>query len=58
MEGKACGEDNSTPEVIERCSLDGEILECCNNALIEGNKPDQLSIINIIPILKTGNKKK
>ncbi len=52
-EGKACGEDGITPEILKRCNLDDIILEFCNIALSNGEKaPDQWSIINIIPILK------
>ena len=54
-EGKACGEDNITPGVIKRCSLDKEILDFCNDALMRVRKPDQWSIMNIIPIPKTGD---
>ena len=49
-EGKACGEDNIPPEVLKRCNLDEEILGFCNRALLEGRKPEQWSIMNIIPI--------
>ena len=31
------------------------MLEFCNNALIKGNKPDQWSILNIVPIPKSGD---
>ena len=54
-EGKACGEDNIPPEVLKRCNLDEEILGFCNRALLEGRKPEQWSIMNIIPIPKTGD---
>ena len=55
VEGKACGEDNITPEIIKRCSLDSEILEFYHQALLHGSKPEQWSIMHIIPIPKTGD---
>ena len=43
------------PEVLKRCDLDDEILGFCNRALLEGRKPEQWSIMNIIPIPKSGD---
>ncbi len=54
-EGKACGEDGITPEILKRCNLDSIILEFCNIALSDYQAPDQWSIINIIPIPKSGD---
>ena len=51
-EGIACGEDGITPEILKRCDLDSIVLEFCNIALSDDQAPDQLSIINIIPIPK------
>ncbi|CAH1244347.1 Hypp7273 [Branchiostoma lanceolatum] len=56
VEGKACGEDGIPPEVLKRCKgLDTIILDFCNRALIEGEKPEQWSLLNIIPIPKSGD---
>ena len=55
VEGKASGEDHITPEIIKRCNLDEEILFFCNQALLESKKSEQWSIMNIIPIPKTGD---
>ncbi|XP_072022739.1 uncharacterized protein [Amphiura filiformis] len=55
VEGKSCGEDNIPPEVLKRCNLDDIVLGFCNDALIKGKKPDQWSILNIVPIPKTGD---
>ncbi|XP_072036995.1 uncharacterized protein [Amphiura filiformis] len=45
VEGKSCGVDNIPLEVLKRC----------NDALLKGKKPDQWSILNIVPIPKTGD---
>ena len=55
VEGKSCGEDGIAPEVLKRCDLDDIILEFCNQVLLEGKKPEQWSLLNIIPIPKSGN---
>ena len=55
VEGKTCGEDGITPEMLKRCDLDNIILDFCNDALLKGEKPDQWSILNIIPIPKSGD---
>ncbi|CAH1266614.1 Hypp3435 [Branchiostoma lanceolatum] len=56
VEEKACGEDGIPPEVLKRCKgLDTIILDFCNRALIEGEKPEQWSLLNIIPIPKSGD---
>ncbi|CAH1250533.1 Hypp8867 [Branchiostoma lanceolatum] len=56
VEGKACGEDGIPPEALKRCKgLDTIILDFCNRALIEGEKPEQWSLLNIIPIPKSGD---
>ena len=39
----------------ERWNLDEEILVFCNRALLEGLKPEQWSIMNIIPLPKNGD---
>ena len=51
-EGKACGDDQIAPEVLKRCDLDQIVLDFCNNALMKGEKPEQWSISNIIPLPK------
>ena len=54
-EGKSPGEDDIPPEVLKRCDLDEVILSFCNDALINGRKPDQWSLLNLIPIPKSGD---
>ena len=54
-EGKACGDDQIAPEVLKRCDLDQIVLDFCNNALMKGEKPEQWSISNIIPLPKKGD---
>jgi hypothetical protein len=55
VEGKSCGEDGIPPEVLKNCDLDDIILKFCNNALLDGQMPDQWSILNIVPIPKSGD---
>ena len=55
VEGKSCGEDGIPPEVLKRCDMDEIILSFCNNALTKGEKPNQWSILNIVPIPKSGD---
>ncbi|XP_072037323.1 uncharacterized protein [Amphiura filiformis] len=54
-EGKSSGEDGITPEVLKRCDLDDLVLGFCNDALLKERMPDQWSILNIIPIPKSGD---
>ena len=51
VEGKAAGPDNIPPEVIKRFDLDDIILDFANSLLIRGDKPNQWSSSNIIPIV-------
>ena len=54
-EGKSFGADGIPPEVVKRCNLDDIILDFCNGALLNGLKPEQWSILNIIPVPKSGD---
>jgi len=54
-EGKICGEDWITPEVVKRCNIDSIILDFCNTALIERKKPAQWTILNIVPIVTSAS---
>ncbi|XP_072044981.1 uncharacterized protein [Amphiura filiformis] len=54
-DGKSAGDDDITPEVLKRCNLDDIILSFCNEALLHGRKPEQWSILNLIPIPKSGD---
>ena len=53
VEGKSCGEDGITTEILKRCNLNNVVLDICNRDLIDGDKPKQWSILNIIPIHKS-----
>ncbi|XP_078661569.1 uncharacterized protein LOC144905694 [Branchiostoma floridae x Branchiostoma belcheri] len=56
VEGKASGEDGIPPEVLKRCGgLDRIILDFCNRVLTRGEKPEQWSLLNIVPIPKSGD---
>ena len=54
-EGKSCGEDCITPEVLKKCNLDDIVLDFCNQALMGQGTPEQWSVLNIIPIPKSGD---
>ncbi|KAJ8372888.1 hypothetical protein AAFF_G00275920 [Aldrovandia affinis] len=43
-QGKSAGPDGIPPEVLKNCDLDDIILEICNLALMENNKPDIWSL--------------
>ena len=53
--GKAAGEDGFYPEVLKFCNLDETMLNYANKLLVENQKPQQWSDINLIPIPKTGD---
>ena len=55
VEGKACGPDGVTPEVMKRCDLDDIILKFYNGALESGEIPDQWRLINLVPVPKKGD---
>ena len=52
--GKAVGPDGIPPEVLKLCDFDGIILSFANG-LFQGEKPDQWSVGNLIPIPKSGD---
>ena len=53
--GKAAGPDNIPPEVFKRCDFDEICLDFCNKALLENDKPELWSLMNIIPVPKSGD---
>ena len=53
--GKAAGPDTIPPEVFKHCDFDEIALEFCNKALMENDKPDLWSFMNIIPVPKSGD---
>ena len=53
--GKAAGPDNIPPEVFKFCDFDEICLDFCNKALLENDKPDLWSFLNIIPVPKSGD---
>ena len=53
--GKAPGHDGIPPEVYKYCGIDELILEFANRVLTEEVKPEQWSMMDIIPIPKSGN---
>lgn len=55
VEGKACGEDGIPPEVMKRINIDDIVLKFCNDALCDGQIPDQWKLSNIVPVPKKGD---
>ena len=54
-EGKAPGEDGIMPEVLKRADIDSILLQFSNKMLMEHDLPDQLAVMNIIPVSKKGD---
>ena len=55
-EGKSPGEDRIMPELLlKRCDIDDILLHFANKLLINSEKPEQLTILNLEPIPKSGN---
>ena len=46
--GKAAGPDDIPPDVYKSCDFDMICLDMCNRALIENDKPDLWSYMNMI----------
>ena len=53
--GKSCCSDEIPPEIIKLCDLDDIILKLCNFALMKNEKPEEWSLLNIIPVPKSDN---
>ena len=53
--GKAAGPDEIPPDVYKSCDFDMICLDMCNRALMENDKPDLWSYMNIIPVPKSGD---
>ena len=53
--GKAAGPDDIPPEVYKSCDFDDICLDLCNRALLENEKPELWSYMNIIPVPKSGD---
>lgn len=54
-EGKAPGEDGIMPEVLKRVDIDDILLKFSNKMLVDHDLPDQLAVMNIIPVPKKGD---
>ena len=48
-------EDGIVPEILKRCDLNDIMLDFCNKLHIDGEKPDQWGINDIIPLPKKGD---
>ena len=53
--GKAAGPDTIPPEVFKLCEFDDIALHMCNRALLENEKPEMWSLMNIVPVPKSGD---
>ena len=54
-DGKAPDEDGIMPELVRRVDLDDIILKISNKFYIDNQMPEQLGIINLIPLPKSRN---
>ena len=54
-EGRTAGIDNVAPEVLKRCDVDTIMLKFANKFVVEHEKPQQWSEINMLPIPKSGD---
>ena len=53
--GKAAGPDGIPPDVFKLCEFDDIALHICNRALMENDKPEMWSLMNIVPVPKSGD---
>ena len=53
--GKQTGSDNVAADVLQECDLDDIILSFANNLIVNGQKPQQWSDIDMIPLPKPGD---
>ena len=54
-DGKAPGENGIMPELLRRVDLDDIILKISNKFYLDNQMPEQLGILNLIPLPKSGN---
>ena len=53
--GKAAGPDGIPPEVFKLCDFDQVCLDFCNDALVNNDKPETWSFMNIVSVPKSGD---
>ena len=53
--GKAAGPDGIPPEVFKLCDFDQVCLDFCNDALVNNDKPETWSFMNIVTVPKSGD---
>ena len=54
-EGKAPGEDGIMPELLKRVDLNSILLDISNRFYLDNEMPEQLGILNLIPLPKSGD---
>ena len=53
--GKSKDPDGFTTDVLKLCDIDEIVLQFCNKVLIDGSKPQQWSVMDLITIPKSGD---
>ena len=53
--GRQTGSDNTAPEVLQTCDFDDIVLSFANELILDGQKPQQWSDIDLIPLPKSGD---
>ena len=53
--GKSAGPDLIPPEVLKLCNLDDILLDMCNASLMDRDTVEKWSLMNIIPVFKSGS---
>ena len=53
--GKAPGEDGIMPELLKAVNIDNILLSISNKFYMENQMPEQLGILNLVPLPKSGD---
>ena len=52
---KTAADDIIRAEILRNCDFEDEILDFCNGVLMNRDKPEQFSNVNLIPVPKKGD---